>query len=106
MEDYETVQEMVKAMENELYALKTRKNIAGLISSYVYPITSAEVQTLTITYASGSQPIISDIYGSGASALSMATLGTVSDNTQKLFITTADSVEIILVSTRPIESVA
>lgn len=101
MEDYEELSQMIKTMENELYALKTKKNIAGTVKSYFYSFTLDSLANKTIQYASGTQPIITDVYTEGVCAL-----GPVSDNKQIIFFFAQGVVEVTVVSTRPISSIS
>lgn len=100
MNDYDKLQEMLMTIERDLRDLKTRKNIAGIVQAYTYEIHVSDLTTKTITYASGSQPIITDVYGYGSHVLS-----TVEDNEQKLFVFAQDENDLVIVSTRPITSV-
>jgi len=93
-------EEFLKKMKQTELELKTRQNIAGLAKSYYYTFTPDSVQPRTITYANGSQPIITEVYTEGN-----VTLAVPSGNTQKMFFYAQDAVTVRLVSTRKIVSV-
>ena len=82
-------------------ALKTAQNVGASIKCYYYSYTPTAVTTLTITYASGTQPIISQVYTEGGDAV----LGSVDGVEQKLYFYAQTSSEVQIVSTRPILNV-
>lgn len=101
MDNKYRLEKFIKDLKQEELDLKTKQNIAGLARSYYYSFTPQSVQDRTITYANGNQPIITQVYTEGT-----VTLGVVNGNTQKMFFYAQAPVEVKLVSTRPILSVA
>lgn len=100
----ENLQSMLKIMERELHDLKTVQGVMSTVKAYSYECTPSAVTALTITYESGSQAIVSEIFTEEGSAI----LGTVDEetNTQKIFFMSQVSAKIQVVSTRPILSIA
>ena len=100
MDKAKDYQKLVEEMERELRAFKTAQDVGASVKCYYYSYTPSAITTLTITYDSGTQPIISQVYSEGD-----AVLGEVSGTTQKLFFTAQTSSEILVVSTRPIVNI-
>ena len=100
MDKAKDLQKLVKEMEREVRALKTACDVGASIKCYYYSYTPTAVTTLTITYATGTQPIIAQAYTEGD-----VVLGAVDGVNQKIFFTAQTSSEIIIVSTRPVVSV-
>ena len=101
MDKAKDYQKLVQTMEREVRALKTAQNVGASIKCYYYSYTPTAVTTLTITYASGTQPIISQVYTEGGDAV----LGSVDGVEQKLYFYAQTSSEVQIVSTRPILNV-
>lgn len=91
---------LIKNIEKELRGLKEAHNVGASVIPYFYQFQSTSNNTLTITYGSGRQDIITQVFIDGD-----AILGPVDDGAQKLFISGQTSSTIWLVSTRPIINV-
>lgn len=102
MEDYGTLQKLIEELRRIILDLKTTYSIGPSVQSYYESFTPTSAATaITITYAAGTQPIISNVF-----AESTAVLGPVNDdNTQQIFWYGQAPTSVQVVSTRPIESI-
>ena len=100
MDDYKKIQDMIAEMEREIIDLKTSHSIAPVVKTFYDSITPSSTDPITISYGEGENDIITDVYTDAD-----AVLGEVSDNTQQIFFSSQASLDVIVVSTRPILSI-
>lgn len=100
MNDYKDLQSMLIDMSREIRDLKTAHSMSPSVKTFFASIEPSSTQPITITYKSGANDIITDLYTDAD-----AVLGAVSSNTQKIYFSSQAPVEVIIVSTRPILSV-
>ena len=96
-----TLQIMLAKLEREILALKTAGKASPRIQAYTKVLENAPIGTRTITYADGSQPIISEFYFENGDAVGF----TPSGNTQKVVIFSQSVGDLTVVSIRPIVSI-
>lgn len=90
----------IKTMKQELLNLKQIKKANCASKYYTYTITGQNYFHWRITYKSGSQPIIADVFSDGITSLSSP-----SGNTQYLFFFAQYPAKITIYSTREIQSI-
>lgn len=100
MDNYKNLQAMLIDMSREIRDLKTAHKISPSLKTFFATIEPQSTQPITVTYGSGTNDIITDVYTDAD-----AVLGTISGNTQKIYFSSQAPVDVIIVSTRPIISV-
>lgn len=96
-------EDVISCIERKLLELKTASKVGSNIIANYYSFSATKHQLWEITYANGSQPIITNYYGD-----TLITFEAPSGNTQRFAIPTLNDIfpkVLTLVSTRPILSV-
>jgi hypothetical protein len=100
MKKYKDLQAMLIDMNREIRDLKTAHKISSPVKNFFASIEPSSTQPITITYGSGQNDIITDVYTDAD-----AVLGTISGNTQTIYFTSQAPLAVTVVSTRPILSI-
>lgn len=100
MEDSKTIQQLIEQMEREIHDLKTATKKAPTIKTFWYSYKTRGRTNITITYADGPQPIVSNAY-----CWDVIELGPVVNNKQTMFYSGQADIDVWIVATRPILSV-
>lgn len=99
MNDEKNLQELILAYERALLDLKTSYNIAPSVNTNVVKYRGSNTSVLTILYDNGDEDIITNVFSS-----SSGVLGTITNNSQKIFfdspVSSAD-----IISTRKIREI-
>lgn len=93
------LQKEILRLEKELLALKQTRRLPSMLYSYSYSVGTITPSRYLVTYASGSQPIISEF-------VSYATItpGQISGNTQYIWAFSQSSASLTILSTRQVLS--
>lgn len=100
MEGYKDIQHLLEDMEREIIDLKTAHKASPAVKTFQASITPSSLDPITITYESGTNAIITDVYTDAD-----AVLGELSGNTQQIFFSSQAALDVVVVSTRPILSI-
>lgn len=100
MEDSKTIQQLIEQMEREIHDLKTASKKSPVIKTFWLSYMTQGRSDITITYADGPQPIITNVY-----SWSTVELGPVVDNKQIIFYSGYTDTYVWVASTRPILSI-
>ena len=98
--DENKLQSLIQSLEHEIHGLKNASNKSPEVKTFWKSYTTSGPNNITITYETGTQPIITNVYSWGN-----IILGPVSNNTQKLFYSGQADIDIWITSTRPILSI-